>query len=60
MPMHCVLRNVLGIVFYTLCLSLYFTLFLIIFYALRFTNRILSCYMFPPVARRRNAQWAKY
>ncbi|MFS8002668.1 hypothetical protein Hanom_Chr13g01204791 [Helianthus anomalus] len=27
MPMHCVLRNVLGIVFYTLCLPLCFTLF---------------------------------
>ncbi|MFS8027745.1 hypothetical protein Hanom_Chr16g01502331 [Helianthus anomalus] len=52
MPMHCILRNVFGIVFYTFLV--------IIFYALRFKNRVLSYYIFPPVARRRNAQRAKY
>ncbi|MFS7999591.1 hypothetical protein Hanom_Chr12g01168171 [Helianthus anomalus] len=58
--MHCVLQNVLGIVYYTLCLPLCFnTFFVIVFYALRFTNRVLSYYMFPPIARRRNARRAK-
>ncbi|MFS8000416.1 hypothetical protein Hanom_Chr12g01178061 [Helianthus anomalus] len=61
MPMLCVLRIVLGIVFYILCLPLCFTLiFVIVFYALRFTNRVLSYYMFPPVARRFNVRQAKY
>ncbi|KAJ0879818.1 hypothetical protein HanRHA438_Chr10g0455911 [Helianthus annuus] len=52
MPIHCVIRNVLGIVFYILCLLLYITLFfVIVFYALRFTNHVLSYYMFPPVSK---------
>ncbi|MFS8027258.1 hypothetical protein Hanom_Chr16g01496561 [Helianthus anomalus] len=61
MPVHYVLRNVLDVVFYTLCLHLCFTpFFVIVFYALRITNRVLSYYMFPPVARRRSARLAKY
>ncbi|MFS7982412.1 hypothetical protein Hanom_Chr10g00962601 [Helianthus anomalus] len=49
---------------YALCCTLCVYLgdlhfFLIVFYALRFTNRVLSYYMFPPVARRRNARRAK-
>ncbi|MFS7902925.1 hypothetical protein Hanom_Chr01g00017181 [Helianthus anomalus] len=61
MSIHCVLRNVLGIVFYILCLTLCHTrFFVIVFYALRFTNHVLSYYMFPLVARRRNARRAKY
>ncbi|MFS7901914.1 hypothetical protein Hanom_Chr01g00005151 [Helianthus anomalus] len=70
--MHCVLRNVLVFVFYASCLplcftlffvivfnALCFTLFLIVFYTLRFTNRVLPYYMFPPVACRRNTRQAK-
>ncbi|MFS7911536.1 hypothetical protein Hanom_Chr02g00119311 [Helianthus anomalus] len=57
MPIHCVLR----ILCFTLCVYLcVLHFFVIVFYTLRFTNRILSYYMFSPVARRRNARQAKY
>ncbi|KAJ0763336.1 hypothetical protein HanPI659440_Chr08g0279521 [Helianthus annuus] len=44
----------------TLCVYLCdLQFFVIVFYVLRFTNRVLSYYMFPPVARRRNTRRAK-
>ncbi|MFS7938495.1 hypothetical protein Hanom_Chr05g00440401 [Helianthus anomalus] len=73
MSLHCVLRDVLDIMFYTSCLLLCFTIFcnyllrivfyiffVIVFYTLRFINHVLSYYMFPPVACRRKARRAKY
>ncbi|MFS7919771.1 hypothetical protein Hanom_Chr03g00216611 [Helianthus anomalus] len=42
---HCVLHFVSIFMFYTF--------FVIVFYALCFTNRVLSYYMFPPVALQR-------
>ncbi|MFS7982920.1 hypothetical protein Hanom_Chr11g00968431 [Helianthus anomalus] len=46
---HCVLHFMSTFVFYTFFCN-----------CLRFTNRVLSYYMFTLVARRRNARRAKY
>ncbi|MFS7956979.1 hypothetical protein Hanom_Chr07g00660991 [Helianthus anomalus] len=48
---HCVVHFVSTFVIYTF--------FVIVFYTLRFTNRVLSYYLFPPVALCRNARQEK-
>ncbi|MFS7945309.1 hypothetical protein Hanom_Chr06g00522761 [Helianthus anomalus] len=61
MPMHCVLKKCLRYcVLHFVSTFVFYTFFCIVFYALCFTNRVLSYYMFPPVARRLNARQAKY
>ncbi|KAJ0571740.1 hypothetical protein HanHA300_Chr05g0193471 [Helianthus annuus] len=59
MPILCFTKCLRDCVVHFVSTFVIYTFFVIVFYTLRFTNHVLSYYMFPPVARRRNARQAK-